>query len=726
MKLHKILPIIFLIIAMMISCSQETVINENISGEATTPDTKICVNIKTENSRTVRPEITKWEITVTNKSDANLTFSRTIDGKATSATFVNITDGEYEITVRGIHEDSNRKTIILTANPTFEVKPNTVNVCEIIPEDYFPNPIINNDGTFSTPAGNLSIQISGLKDLFTEGETLLLTCTKLPETNNESNTTCDLIFNEEGKTSSVISEIPVGSYKIEITHNDEAKTKTKVNLVKDPLVNIYADATTDINWKWNYDIDAIKEHNALKEVKIPVWNKESSSSNDYDGTFNTSFGLIGADALFAEPIWDEEKTYMFTVEVADSTSPTGGDPINYSANIPASKLEFINCTYDESDDLWVLSGTSEMKGFSSNNLYEPEVQPEYYCYVLRNLSASETKEYKFTCSSRLSQDFAVATVGEQNDQNKQKYLFYITESDGYNIKSFKIEGEGGDFDDGTQHFTLGQISAIYAKGDQLYIAITENNNYTTANIYTGIINEKGELASFGENNQPDPILSLGISDFTNETILNSGFYNPAFAISDMYINGDKSKLYVTASCVNYNGNSWNNNQYYGFYHSFGGLFVYELDEAGNLKKDDDGSITVESYGINNNEITTIDPETENDIDPNPFLQKPTDGSDNYEVESNIIQATSDDSPYFAGPRYIIPSGNDLLIVDSGFYGMYKSEYKQLTDCEKRNRIFTFNINENNNESEGLIFNSITTLDDSISFDYDYLTSSSLY
>ncbi|MBR2317868.1 MAG: hypothetical protein IKA37_07810, partial [Spirochaetales bacterium] len=257
MKLHKILPIIFLIIAMMISCSQETVINENISGEATTPDTKICVNIKTENSRTVRPEITKWEITVTNKSDANLTFSRTIDGKATSATFVNITAGEYEITVRGIHEDSNRKTIILTANPTFEVKPNTVNVCEIIPEDNFAY-----DTNGNPYNGNLSIQISGLKDLFTEGETLLLTCTKLPETNNESNTTCDLIFNEEGKTSSVISEIPVGSYKIEITHNDEAKTKTKVNLVKDPVVNIYDNTTTEINWEWNYDIDAIKEHNA--------------------------------------------------------------------------------------------------------------------------------------------------------------------------------------------------------------------------------------------------------------------------------------------------------------------------------------------------------------------------------------------------------------------------------------------------------------------------------
>ena len=70
----------------------------------------------------------------------------------------------------------------------------------------------------------------------------------------------------------------------------------------------------------------------------------------------------------------------------------------------------------------------------------------------------------------------------------------------------------------------------------------------------------------------------------------------------------------------------------------------------------------------------------------------------------------------------------MLIVDSGFYGVYTTpnDIPPLTDCEKRNRIFTFNIKENNDESEGLKFNSLTTLDDSISFDYDYLTSSLLY
>ena len=703
MKLHKILPIIFFMIAMMISCSQETVINENISGEATTPDTKICVNIKTENSRTVRPEITKWEITVTNKSDANLKFSRTIDGKATSATFVNITDGEYDITVRGFNKDN--KIILKNGSNSFYIKPNTVNVCEIIPEDYFPNPIINNDGTFSTPAGNLSIQISGLKDLFTEGEILLLTYTKLPETNNESDTTCDLIFSEEGKISGVIPEIPVGSYKIEISNSKN------LNLVKDPVVNIYDNTTTDINWEWNYDSDKIKADQELKGIKIPVWNKSATGDNQLsNGEYGAEYiparnGYLTANALFAEPIWDEEKTYPFTVTVQ---APTGGEP--YSANIPASELEFINCTYDDGD-LWVLSGTSDSKYFSGEDSSVSEWR-YCYCYVLKNVSSSENEEYRFTCSEKILKDFAVATVGEQN---KQKYLFYITESDGYNIKSFKIEGEGGDLDEGTPYCRYGgdqYITAIYAKDNNLYIAVTKTDAHTEVNINTGIIiNEKGELASFGEDNQLESILSLGISDFTDGTIQNSDFYNSAFMITDMYINEDKSKLYVTAGCVNYNYKSW----YYddssdgGKYHSFGGLFEYELSIEDN-KITCPNSDEPAKYGVYNGDNVN-----------SPFLTNttnPDDGSQAISLETHIIQATNADSKYFAGPRYIIPSGNDLLIVDSGFYGVYTTpnDNLPLINCEKRNRIFTFDPNA----KEKL---SLTTLDDSISFDYDYLTSS---
>ena len=363
MKLHKILPIIFLIIAMMISCSQETVINENISGEATTPDTKICVNIKTENSRTVRPEITKWEITVTNKSNSNsLTFSRTIDGKATSATFVNVTADTYSIKVIGCNEKG--KTILHALTGSFEVKPNTVNVCEIIPEDYFDY----YDDNGNPRIGNLSIQISGLTDLFTEGETFLLTYTKLDSNDKTSKSETLPYEYTNGTLIREITEIPVGSYKIEISNSKN------LNLVKDPVVNIYPETTTEINWEWNYDSDEINTDQKLKGIKIPVWNKPvSNRDSPAESSAPAKNGYLSANALFAEPTWDEEESYNFEYEHDDGST--------ISATVNKGELEFINCTYDEIGDLWVLSGTSDSKYFSGEDGSGYEYR---YCYVLKN------------------------------------------------------------------------------------------------------------------------------------------------------------------------------------------------------------------------------------------------------------------------------------------------------------------------------------------------------
>ena len=706
MKLHKILPIIFLIIAMMISCSQETVINENISGEATTPDTKICVNIKTENSRTVRPEITKWEITVTNKSDANLKFSRTIDGKATSATFVNVTDGEYDITVRGIHEDSNRKTIILTANPTFEVKPNTVNVCEIIPEDNFAY-----DTNGNPYNGNLSIQISGLKDLFTEGETFLLTYTKLDSNDKTSKSETLPYEYTNGTLIREITEIPVGSYKIEITHNDEAKTKTKVNLVKDPVVNIYDNTTTEINWEWNYDSDEINTDQDLKGIKIPVWNKPVFNPDlPEESSVPAKNGSLSANALFAEPIWDNESyNFEYTDEYTDEEGKT--TITIYTPEIPASEFDFINCAYDEIGDLWVLSGTKSSIPFYDEN---DEFYDQRFCYVLKNFSTGD--DYKFSCSDSLAQDFTVVTI------EGKEYLFSISSSDNNPILYAELkEHETVEIpiDNALEtNIDLTNITAtaLYINniGDTnyIYIANTSYDKGTTANIYTGTIstNENGTLTL--NINTDNPLLSLDIYSFiSDENIVNqleegnkSYFESNAFMISDMYINEDKSKLYVTAGCVSYYYKSWRGDSDDGSYHSFGGLFEYTLD----------GTL-IEKYGVYNGDNAN-----------SPFL---IDNSGNIGLANNIIQATSDDSKYFAGPRYIIPSGNDLLIVDSGFYGLVDKTpgtNNPFSLYGKQNRIFTFNIKEKNDESEGLIFNSITTLDDSISFDYDYLTSSSRY
>ncbi|MEE1291159.1 MAG: hypothetical protein UHW86_09035 [Spirochaetota bacterium] len=702
---------ILLSLIISVGCTQETVINANIDEKLNNSGPTLKVQIKTENSRTIRPEVTKWKIKLF-ESNEQLT-TRVLHGKDnTVTTFTNVTTTEYKIEVFGYTVEGDKDCKILFGEEVVKITANETKMCVVTVNDNFETQSSEN------PNGTLSVNISGLTalgldELVKENSNFTLKMSGLTNLNNPQTVTLSY---KDGVLSGVGDNILSGSYKIEsISFADAEALPTgevgdsaaidvlPINLIQDPIVNIYPGTTTYINWTWNYSKEEITQNNMLKNTLVPVWNKPVDNRRA-ESSVPAKNGSLSANALFAEPTWDE-KSYDFTVQAS-----TGGEP--YSANIPASKLEFINCTYDESDDLWVLSGTSDTNVFFDDNNFAQD--QEYYCYVLKNVSASETKKYQFTCSSRLSQDFAVATVGEQNEQNKQKYLFYITESDGYNIKRFKIENKDKlNLDDGIPYYYDGNacITAIYAKGNNLYMAITENGNCTTANIYTGIIiNESGDFARYGEDNQPDPILSLGISDFTNETIQNSDFYNPAFAISDMYINEDKTKLYVTASCVNYNGNSWNNNQYYGFYHSFGGLFVYDITG--------EAPILSGKYGID-----CVIPENATNeiidgyISLNAFLKKEI-TNDVVSLKDNIMQAETEDSQYFAGPRYIIPAGEGLLIVDSGFYGVYKDPNTPLTDCEKRNRIFTYNITENE-----LSFNSITKVDDSISFDYDYLVNS---
>lgn len=352
-------------------------------------------------------------------------------------------------------------------------------------------------------------------------------------------------------------------------------------------------------------------------------------------------------------------------------------------------------------------------------------------YVLKNLSTGD--DYKFSYGDNLAPDFSVFVDGTNE--------YYLIGCNGSQLKLLKLSDTKIEDFEINSPIDLTNITALYISRNSntdeipIYIAITSSdNNGTTANIYTGTISTGDTLTLDININQP--LLSLDINSFINNDG-NFSFYNSAFMISDMYINEDKSKLYVTAGCVNYNTKSWYYNDYSdgGIYHSFGGLFEYTFGDDGELKTNE---ITkkpeVIRYGINNNydvnnPNTPVDPENENEADPNPFLTNtinpdttnPDGGSQAISLETHIIQATSADSEYFAGPRYIIPSGNDLLIIDSGFYGLVDKTLgtnNPFSLYGKQNRIFTFNT-----ETKGL---SLTKVDDSISFDYDYLTSSSQY
>ena len=737
MKLYKILHVIFLI-AIMISCSQETVINKSITEKLNAPDTKMCIDIVTEKSRTVRPGIAKWQIDIelltpsdAVKSEDNsetLRFSRIIGGRITSTTFINVTTGNYKISVSGKTE--NDVTILSGKNDNFPVDTYEINTCTIEMKDTFDNNSKSTDGS-----GHLNVTISGLNGLFTDGEDFILTYRKLSESDNGTRIT----LNYENGTLTGESEepIPAGSYKIDITHDDE--TKTKVNLVKDPVVNIYPDATTDINWEWSYDKTQINADQDLKDLKIPVWDKNADGNNNV--------GYIGADALFAYP---------------DMTDET-----------------FVACDTDDADNMWVLTITDTTEETTD------EATTVTNTYKLKNLNTEEIHTFKTLnyniidfciCSIDVrtfienTEDFTICDFDKEEVISRAilelgetaKYLVLL--ADNSSIFSHLIKNEiPNDFVlqpgiDNEVFYNFhshcldpypgsdsSPLTAIEACGTNLYIAGIKSSNagghqkklgyiFKTNIINIGGLNTcASDLDSLLENlnrlsmqysinevedNKPHPTLTLNMGKYIETTT--TDFYNDAFKISDMYVKDDT--LYITAGCVTYLSEYDTfepEDSDDSFCYSFGGLFKFE-----DISQFDDASSEyIKNYNFEDLEVTFPEINFCTGLNKNPsnknFIKH---GNDNeYYVLQGLMQAETDDSPYFAGPRCIIPSGNRLFIIDSGFYG----EYSQITDKstgeettiftlqDKRNRIFTYDIKDDKL--------SLTKVDDSISFDYDYIT-----
>ena len=766
----------------MISCSQETVINKSITEKLNAPDTKMCIDIVTEKSRTVRPGIAKWQIDIelltpsdAVKSEDNsetLRFSRIIGGRITSTTFINVTTGNYKISVSGKTE--NDVTILSGKNDNFPVDTNKINTCTIEMKDTFDDNSKSADGS-----GHLNVTISGLNGLFTDGEDFILKYRKLSESDNGTRITLNY---ENGTLTGESGEpIPAGSYKIEIPNSKN------LNLVKDPVVNIYPDATTDINWEWSYDKTQINADQDLKDLKIPVWNKNADRNNNV--------GYIGADALFAYP---------------DMTDET-----------------FVACDTDDDDDMWVLTITDTTEETTD------EATTVTNTYKLKNLNTND--EYYFTSENTI-EDFTIATLNlndyldspdhEYNDdekvaikkyfgEDKMNYLLLLvkdTNNDGIDYKSYinscyikKLPKEKGgalptvpvtsySSSENREFWTNNYwtisivpqtITSIEVSDTYLYIAGTRStsylgdiNRYTSrhfnsfASIYKGKISmgitiEISEDTTILTNNNESelyvtsvtemngyyhtPILTLDIGEYftTDNPDFIQTFLNGAFKVSDMYVKNNT--LYITAGCVNYYqtykefGSSDSNTTTTtdSLCYSFGGLFKYTGisgfyvdEETSEIKQPDKYSwdATIEKvtspkidlfYGLDTNiqsqnELTTIQ------LDYSTTEQIPK-----YYALKGRMQAETDDSQYFAGPRCIIPSGDKLFIIDSGFYGKYEiATSTEATPAitktvnfnleDKRNRIFTYDIKD-----DELSFNSLTKVDDSISFDYDYITETEL-
>ena len=189
-------------------------------------------------------------------------------------------------------------------------------------------------------------------------------------------------------------------------------------------------------------------------------------------------------------------------------------------------------------------------------------------------------------------------------------------------------------------------------------------------------------------------------------------------------NEEGYNLYATVGCVSYNPVA-SSHKYFSY--SLGGLFKFDNVSAIYYNEEDEQETWIFSTTENLTYVGGLNKNLEisDNIKWEILDEK---GNPIFNTLIGLTQAETDDSPYFAGPRCIIPSCDKLFIIDSGFYGEYETATStEATPAEttttifnledKRNRIFTFDTT-----SETL---SPTKVDDSISFDYDYITETEL-
>ena len=546
------------------------------------------------------------------------------------------------------YADKDCKKKVLFGECTVDMNDGENNLCVVNVEDYF------GDGN-----GNLKVNIAGVLGLSIdngEEQTVEFTLFPLKSTAEISKPNGDIIsltYNEGTLTGQTV--LPAGIYEMSGKIGD-------INLVQDPIVNIYADTTTDINWEWDLNEttqENIKKEEELAETIIPVWTPQDENFPNYYYDMKKA-GFLRGNALFAEPTWQDD-------------------------------LDFKNFCLDNAGDLWILHSDldeneneneefkiskvadSELGGISrAETLYIESGNDEFGSPIISNMG-----DCKFTDIAFMGNGILLLGIEEY------KYFLYYANLDDVEFKvSICKRFDLSNFSGG------GTVTSIATKGSDVYIAATTGDattgNPSSAQIYKGTISTNGD----GEVTLDDFSL-LGNNVLTIKNFCENGddfsFASPeSFMISDMYI--DDTALYFTAGCV-----VAKSNESSGIYYSFGGLFKYSEGQEEPLQ----------SYGINTN--------TEY------IYEKYLD----YTLHS-MQQAVDESDKYFAGPRYIIPhksNGSELFVIDSGFYANIEvvgdTPPTEPIILNKRNRIFVFD-----RETGDLSF---TDVIDSVNFDFERMS-----
>lgn len=552
MKLHKGLFASFLVMLMTIfSCSEESVLTANAEreiGNADDSGIKLTVEIAAPITRTVRPMITKYTVELqigngsteeeSEDSSWNTMISRTLNAHNTSTTFTNISIANYRIVVSG-YDKNNKKILegISNISATDFGSSNLLSQVEVT--DYFGES--TNNGT-----GSITFNLYGLENFYTENINIIMKLTKAGSSGNNSSgngssmddsseVKINLAYEKQTQIfSGTNSTINSGSYIITCENN------LGFNLVQDPLVNIYAGATTEINWTFNYNKDNVSSDTTLKNIKIPVWKVPVNYNSESSAEVTNCAGYISANALFAKPTFIAGK--------------------------------YVSSAYDSNNDLWILT-----KDSSST-------------YYITNSNSNSNKPLDFDNTRIKLVDFTFTQVDESEkilfldifdntckiySLDKNSISNNVTGNTSYNVSITGIDTLSG------YNFT-----AVTANGSDVYIAASSTTTTTENQSTVGAVSVyKGDLLSNNVNGitftelkvVDDNEKTLG-EDLVGRFKFNNFTIPTCFRVTDMYFDDSDSALYITAGalCLNVDSDSGAK-----ISSSFGGLFKYTVDNSGN-------------------------------------------------------------------------------------------------------------------------------------------------
>ena len=661
MNKHKNFFAMFLLVLMMVvSCSQGNLEIVNINEEMSEAETTLTININSATSRTLRPEVVKWKVELFKSPNESAVAteepkswaSRILKAGNTSTTFTNIACATYTVSIYGYADDDCTKKVLFGECPV-GVTDGESNLCTVNVEDYFEKGV-----------GGLKVIITGVSGLagrFSDNngdeQTVVLTLAPLKSTAatpKPAGETISLTY-KEGTLTGLGEKLPAGIYEISGICGDD------INLVQDPIVNIYADTTTDISWEWDLNESALANidgEKALAKTIIPVWiPQDENYPNHYVGMKKT--GFLHGNALFAVPEWQDD-------------------------------LDYKNFCLDNSNDVWILSSYLNDDGNEEFKISDVLGGDTFLIksgndvdggLIIRDMTKCKFKDVAFV-------DGGILLLGEVEYMNF--FLYYATFEEEDDVVLIRQQFDLSNFSGG------GTVTSIATKGNDVYIAtaIGEGNRTYNAQIYKGTIQKRmeGEEEMIAFSYEGVFLDELDIESLWSKEgfggssvgrFLETNF--DGFMISDMYI--DSEVLYFTAGsvCVDAtNGDLF-------VYYSFGGLFKCNI-----------GNKNFQVYGVEKAKCKIYD------------------NSDEEYCLYSVMQPEDGGGDYFTGPRCIIPSKNtaELFVVDCGFYANIKvEEINPRTEpiiLEKRNRIFIFD-----KDSGDLSF---TNVADSVNFDFEDIES----